>query len=64
MTDGKQWLYLSKPLQEWVTEIGKEAKVSDSTVIRAILRLSARDGKKDAIIREINTYPAKYPRRK
>ena len=64
MTDGKQWLYLSKPLQEWVAEIGKEAKVSDSTVIRAILRLSAREGKKDTIIREINAYPGKYPRRK
>jgi len=56
----KMTLYLSKKHMEKVREIGEEMGISDTTVVRALVRIGLR-ARQETIIEEIRKYPA-YPR--
>ena len=51
--NGKRWVNLSADLQKWIGEIGMKYDVSDSTVIRAALRVAMREIPEDRIRDEL-----------
>lgn len=62
--NGKRWINLSKPLQTYVDMLGTMYHVTDSTVIRAILRIAQRTIPYEDIQKEMEAKGfRKYPRR-